>query len=140
MRTTHTPRRKKTNIMNWRMLLLLAFLLPLPTGLAAQKKKKEKEKAEQPKIEMTYQKQKESLEPPPIREKFGSQTASNKKIPEKARWTRPRTRSRAKGKHICCSFCSISLSCFSICHRHQSQVRLFPYHLSLIVCDMHQSI
>lgn len=55
MRTTHTPRRKKTNIMNWRMLLLLAFLLPLPTGLAAQKKKKEKEKAEQPKIEMTFQ-------------------------------------------------------------------------------------
>ena len=109
MRTTHTPRRKKTNIMNWRMLLLLDFLLPLPTGLAAQKKKKEKEKAEQPKTEMTYQKQKESLEPPPIREKFGSQTASNKKIPEKARWTRPRTRSRAKGKHICCSFCSISL-------------------------------
>lgn len=91
------------------MLLLLAFLLPLPTGLAAQKKKKEKEKAEQPKTEMTYQKQKESLEPPPIREKFGSQTASNKKIPEKAQWTRPRIRSRAKGKHICCSFCSISL-------------------------------
>ena len=37
------------------MLLLLAFLLPLPTGLAAQKKKKEKGKAEQPKIEMTFQ-------------------------------------------------------------------------------------
>lgn len=102
-------RRKKTNIMNWRTLLLLAFLLPLPTGLAAQKKKKEKEKAEQPKTEMTYQKQKESLEPPPIREKFGSQTASNKKIPEKAQWTRSRTRNRAKGKHICCSFCSFSL-------------------------------
>lgn len=55
--------------MNWRMLLLVAFLLPLPTGLAAQKKKKEKGKAEQPKIEMTLQKKKESLEPPPIREK-----------------------------------------------------------------------
>lgn len=32
-------RRKKTNIMNWRTLLLLAILLPLPTELAAQKKK-----------------------------------------------------------------------------------------------------
>lgn len=81
--------RRKTNIMNWRTLLLLAILPSLPTGLAAQKKEKEKGKAEQPKIEMTYQKQKESLEPPPIREKFGSQTASNKKIPEKAQWTRP---------------------------------------------------
>lgn len=48
MRTTHTPRRKKTNIMNWRMLLLLAFLLPLPTGLAAQKKKKRKKKQSSP--------------------------------------------------------------------------------------------
>ncbi len=136
----HTPRRKKTNIMNWRTLLLLAFLLPLSTGLAAQKKEKEKEKAEQPKIEMTFQEKIKPLGPPPIREKFGSQTASNKKIPEKAQWTRPRIRSRAKGKHICCSFCSISLSCFSICHRHQSQVRSSQYHLSLVVCDMHQSI
>ena len=33
-------RRKKTNIMNWRTLLLLAILLPLPTELAAQKKKR----------------------------------------------------------------------------------------------------
>ena len=33
--------RRKTNIMNWRTLLLLAFLLPLPTGLAAQKKEKD---------------------------------------------------------------------------------------------------
>lgn len=62
--------RRKTNIMNWRTLLLLAILPSLPTGLAAQKKKKEKEKAEQPKTEMTYQKQKESLEPPPIRERI----------------------------------------------------------------------
>lgn len=102
-------RRKKTNIMNWRTLLLLAILPSLPTGLSAQKKKKEKEKAEQPKIEMTFQEKIKPLGPPPIREKFGSQTASNKKIPEKAQWTRPRIRSRAKGKHICCSFCSISL-------------------------------
>lgn len=102
-------RRKKTNIRNWRMLLLLAFLLPLPTGLAAQKKEKEKGKAEQPKIEMTFQEKIKPFGPPPIREKFGSQTASNKKIPEKAQWARPRIRSRAKGKHICCSFCSISL-------------------------------
>lgn len=35
-------RRKKTNIMNWRTLLLLAILLPLPTELAAQKKKRER--------------------------------------------------------------------------------------------------
>lgn len=55
--------------MNWRMLLLLAFLLPLPTGLAAQKKKKEKEKAEQPKIEMTFQEKIKPFGPPPIREK-----------------------------------------------------------------------
>ena len=48
-------RRKKTNIMNWRTLLLLAILLPLPTELAAQKKKRERGKAEQPKIEMTFQ-------------------------------------------------------------------------------------
>lgn len=52
------------------MLLLLAFLLPLPTGLAAQKKKKEKEKAEQPKIEMTFQEKIEPFEPPPIRERI----------------------------------------------------------------------
>ena len=102
-------RRKKTNIRNWRTLLLLAFLLSLPTGLAAQKKKKEKGRAEQPKIEMTFQEKIKPFGPPPIREKFGSQTASNKKIPEKAQWARPRIRSRAKGKHICCSFCSISL-------------------------------
>lgn len=91
------------------MLPLLDFLLPLPTGLAAQKKKNEKEKAEQPKIEMTFQEKIKPFGPPPIREKFGSQTASNKKIPEKAQWTRSRTRNRAKGKHICCSFCSFSL-------------------------------
>ncbi len=46
-------RRKKTNIMNWRTLLLLAILLPLPTELAAQKKKRERGKAEQPKIGVT---------------------------------------------------------------------------------------
>ena len=101
--------RRKTNIMNWRTLLLLAILPSLPTGLSAQKKEKEKGKAEQPKIEMTFQEKIKPLGPPPIREKFGSQTASNKKMPEKAQWTRPGTRSRAKGKHICCSFCSFSL-------------------------------
>lgn len=53
--------------MNWWMLLLLAFLLPLPTGLAAQKKKKEKEKAEQPKIEMTFQEKIKPFGPPPTR-------------------------------------------------------------------------
>ena len=77
MRTTHTPRRKKTNIMNWRVLLLLAFLLPLPTGLAAQKKKKEKEKAEQPKIEMTFQEKIKPFGPPPIREKEPNEKDEN---------------------------------------------------------------
>lgn len=73
---THT-RRKKTNIMNWRMLLLVAFLLPLPTGLAAQKKKKEKEKAEQPKIEMTFQEKIKPFGPPPIREKEPNEKDEN---------------------------------------------------------------
>ena len=62
-------RRKKTNIMNWRTLLLLAILLPLPTELAAQKKKRERGKAEQPKIEMTFQEKIKPFAPPPIREK-----------------------------------------------------------------------
>lgn len=63
--------------MNWRMLLLLAFLLPLPTGLAAQKKKNEKEKAEQPKIEMTFREKIKPLGPPPIREKEPSEKDKN---------------------------------------------------------------
>lgn len=63
--------------MNWRMLLLLAFLLPLPTGLAAQKKKKEKEKAEQPKIEMTFQEKIKPFGPPPIREKEPNEKDEN---------------------------------------------------------------
>ena len=58
-------RRKKTNIMNWRTLLLLAILLPLPTELAAQKKKRERGKAEQPKIEMTFQEKIKPFGPPP---------------------------------------------------------------------------
>lgn len=47
------------------MLLLLAILPSLPTGLSAQKKEKEKGKAEQPKIEMTFQEKIKPFGPPP---------------------------------------------------------------------------
>lgn len=85
------------------MLLLVAFLLPLPTGLAAQKKKKEKEKAEQPKIEMTFQEKIKPYGPPPIREKEPGEKDENHSAEYMSDFNY-----NIKGKHICCSFCSIS--------------------------------